>query len=89
MQSTTYSTQCTLRFSRCQRVRFDKCWHEAMNKEQLDEMLNDEKYTSTMKKRNENDGEQSDDDDEEDKIRKASERKMREPSKRKNIKKKD
>ena len=87
MESTNFSTDCAIRFSRCQRVRFDKDWTEAMTKEQLDDMLDETKFTKTMKKKGK--AEESDDDDEEDKLLKGQRKRVNRRESNKNIKRKD
>jgi hypothetical protein len=61
--SENFATDCTLRFGRTVKIRYDKDWSEAMTKQQLDDMMVETNYTKTMKKRYE---EASDSDDEKD-----------------------
>ena len=79
-----FATDCTLRFSRNLKLRFDKEWNQAMTKEQLDLMLEEANYTKTMKKKNK---ELSDDEDEPQIISKKNKRK--DTTNRKNQKRRD
>lgn len=41
MISDAFPTKCTLRFPRVLKIRYDKSWNEAMNREQLEKLIQD------------------------------------------------